>query len=154
MNNAEAIDHAEGISESADRAARELRVMFSRLRRRLREVSDSQDLTPSQVSALNRLSKAGAATASGLAASEGVRPQSMAATLTALDQHGLIERRPDPEDGRRQLVTLTDAGRESAEGTRQARGEWLARAFQDNYSEEERRTVVTALTLLERLTEA
>lgn len=92
MNNAEGIDHAEGISESADRAARELRVMFSRLRRRLREVSDSQDLTPSQVSALNRLSKAGAATASGLAASEGVRPQSMAATLAALDQHGLIER--------------------------------------------------------------
>ncbi|MFE4251396.1 MarR family winged helix-turn-helix transcriptional regulator [Streptomyces sp. NPDC056910] len=154
MNNAEGIDHAEGISESADRAARELRVMFSRLRRRLREVSDSEDLTPSQVSALNRLSKAGAATASGLAASEGVRPQSMAATLAALDQHGLIERRPDPEDGRRQLVSLTDAGRESAEGTRQARGEWLAHAFQDNYSEEERRTVVTALTLLERLTEA
>ncbi|MCX5084814.1 MarR family winged helix-turn-helix transcriptional regulator [Streptomyces sp. NPDC056121] len=154
MNNAEGIDHAEGISESADRAARELRVMFSRLRRRLREVSDSQDLTPSQVSALNRLGKAGAATASGLAASEGVRPQSMAATLAVLDQHGLIERRPDPEDGRRQLVTLTDAGRESAEGTRQARGEWLARAFQDNYTEEERRTVVTALTLLERLTEA
>ncbi|MFD7778889.1 MarR family winged helix-turn-helix transcriptional regulator [Streptomyces sp. NPDC059753] len=154
MNNAEGIDHAEGISESADRAARELRVMFSRLRRRLREVSDSQDLTPSQVSALNRLGKAGAATASGLAASEGVRPQSMAATLAVLDQHGLIERRPDPEDGRRQLVTLTDAGRESAEGTRQARGEWLARAFQDNYTEEERRTVVTALALLERLTEA
>ncbi|MEU6659034.1 MarR family transcriptional regulator [Streptomyces sp. NPDC046821] len=148
------ISGADGVSESADRAARELRVLFSRLLRRLREVSDGDDLTPPQVSALNRLGKTEAATASGLAAAEGVRPQSMAATLAGLDQHGLIRRRPDPEDGRRRLVTLTEAGRARAEGTRQARGEWLARELQDRYTEDERRTIVSALTLLERLTEA
>ncbi|MBJ7902842.1 MarR family transcriptional regulator [Streptomyces sp. NPDC004549] len=139
------------ISDSAALAARELRVMFSRLRRRIREVARDSDLTPPQESALSLVGKHGAATASALAAAEGVRPQSMAATLAALDQHGLIRRTPDPADGRRQLVTLTEAGQARVEGNRQVREEWLARALEDRFSEEERQTVLTALTLLERL---
>ncbi|MET7893316.1 MarR family winged helix-turn-helix transcriptional regulator [Streptomyces mirabilis] len=153
---AEGADGVDGISGSAARAARDLRVAFNRLRRRIRQVAETegeaQDLTPSQVSALTLVSKSGAATASGLAASEGVRPQSMAATLAALDQYGLIERNPDPGDGRRQLVTLTDAGRERIEGTRQARAEWLARAFEDRCTEAERQTVIEAMAVLDRLT--
>ncbi|MFD6550512.1 MarR family winged helix-turn-helix transcriptional regulator [Streptomyces sp. NPDC058398] len=141
-----------GVSDSAARAAQDLRVAFSLLRRRIREVSETQDLTPSQISALTLVSKSGAATASALAAVEGVRPQSMAATLAALDQFGLIQRNPDPGDGRRQLVTLTDAGRERVEGTRQARSEWLARAFDERCTEDERQTVIEAMALLERLT--
>ena len=139
------------ITDSAPRAARDLRVMFSRLRRRIREVAQDADLTPSQESALTLVSKHGAATASALAAAEGVRPQSMAATLAALDQQGLIRRSPDPTDGRRQLVTLTEAGQARVEGNRQARDEWLARAFQERYTEDERRTLLTAIELLERL---
>jgi DNA-binding MarR family transcriptional regulator len=142
-----------GISDSAARSARDLRVVLSRLRRRIREVATDEDLTPSQESALTLVGKHGAATASALASAEGVRPQSMAATLAALDQHGLIRRSPDPEDGRRQLVTLTEAGRERIEGNRQVRGEWLARAFEDRYTEHERRTILDALALMERLSE-
>ncbi|MEV0479620.1 MarR family transcriptional regulator [Streptomyces sp. NPDC050508] len=142
-----------GISDSAARSARDLRVVFSRLRRRLREVAADEDLTPSQESALTLVGKHGAATASALASAEGVRPQSMAATLAALDQHALIRRSPDPEDGRRQLVTLTEAGRERIEDNRQVREEWLARAFEDRYTEQERRTILDALALMERLSE-
>lgn len=142
-----------GISDSAARSARDLRVVLSRLRRRIREVATDEDLTPSQESALTLVGKHGAATASALASAEGVRPQSMAATLAALDQHGLIRRSPDPEDGRRQLVTLTEAGRARIEDNRQVREEWLARAFEDRYTETERRTILDALTLLERLSE-
>ncbi|WP_405988858.1 MarR family winged helix-turn-helix transcriptional regulator [Streptomyces sp. NBC_00986] len=147
------IETPAGISDSAARSARDLRIVLSRLRRRIREVATDEDLTPSQESALTLVGKHGAATASALASAEGVRPQSMAATLAALDQHGLIRRGPDPEDGRRQLVTLTEAGRERIEGNRQVRGEWLARAFEDRYTEQERRTILDALALMERLSE-
>jgi DNA-binding MarR family transcriptional regulator len=138
------------IADSAVVAARDLRVVFSRLRRRLREVT-GKDLTPSQTAVLSRLGKDGATSASALAAAEGVRPQSMATTLAALDQHGLIQRHPDPEDGRRQLVTLTATGRERVDGDRLAKEEWLARALHDRYTEAERRTIIDAFALLDRL---
>lgn len=141
----------EGVSESAGTAARDLRVVFSRLRRRLREVAAGGDLTPSQTAVLTRLWKEGPSSASALAAAEQVRPQSMATILAALDRHGLIRRAADPNDGRRQVVSLTATGRRRAESDRNARAEWLARAMQDNYSERERRTILDALSLLERL---
>ncbi|MDO0924506.1 MarR family transcriptional regulator [Streptomyces sp. TG1A-8] len=141
------------ISDSAVRSARDLRVVFSRLRRRIREVAQDSDLTPPQESALSLVGKHGAAAASALAAAEGVRPQSMATTLAALEQRGLIRRAPDPDDGRRQLVTLTESGRARVEGNKQLHGEWLARAFQDRYTEEERQTVLRALELMERLSQ-
>jgi DNA-binding MarR family transcriptional regulator len=144
----------EGASESAVRAARDVVVAFSRLRRRLKEVADIQDLTPSQASVLHRLGKDGASSASALAVAEHVRPQSMAATLTALDQHRLIQRHPDPEDGRRQLITLTAAGRERYQGNRQAREEWLVRALQEHCTEKQRHVVIEAMALLEGLTHA
>jgi DNA-binding MarR family transcriptional regulator len=141
------------VSESAITAARDLRVMFSRLRRRLLEVATAEDLTPSQTAVLIRLVKDGPASTSQLAGAERVRPQSMATTLAGLDRHGLIGRTPDPEDGRRQLITLTPIGHRHAENDRRVRDEWLVRAMQDRYTEPERRVINQALTLLERITD-
>jgi DNA-binding MarR family transcriptional regulator len=143
----------EQVSESAVAAARDLRVMFSRLRRRLLEVATAEDLTPSQTAVLIRLVKDGPASTSQLAGAERVRPQSMATTLSGLDRHGLIARTPDPEDGRRQLITLTPVGRRHAENDRRVRDEWLVRAMQDRYTEPERRVINDALALLERITD-
>jgi DNA-binding MarR family transcriptional regulator len=78
----------------------------------------------------------------------------MAATLGALEQQALIQRRADPEDGRRQRVTLTDAGRAHVEGTRQAKEEWLVQALREHCTEAERRAVADAMALLDRLTHA
>jgi DNA-binding MarR family transcriptional regulator len=145
--------NADVVSVEATRAAHEVRVVFGRLRRRLREIAGAHDLTPSQVSVLSRLDKDGPASASELAAAERIRPQSMAATLAVLGQHGLIRRDADPGDGRRQLVSLTAAGTERIEGDRQAREEWLARTLQERYTDAERRTVLEGLALLDRLTQ-
>lgn len=134
-------------------AARELRAMFSRLRRKLQDLATADDLTPSQTAVLIRLVKDGPASTSQLAGAERVRPQSMAATLSGLGRHGLIAREPDPDDGRRQLITLTQRGRRHAETDRKVRDEWLVQALQDRFTEQERQVINDALALLQRLTD-
>src|SRR5690242_17262085 len=121
----------DGIGDSAVAAARDLRVLFSRLRRRLRSPGADDDLTPSQTALLTPLWKEGASSARALAGAEGVRPQSMATIVAALERRGLVERSPDPDDGRRQVVSLTVKGRRRAESDRQVREEWLARTIQE-----------------------
>ncbi|MVU77881.1 MarR family transcriptional regulator [Nocardia sp. ET3-3] len=138
------------LSGSSIQAARELRVLVSRLRRRFQEASDNVELTPSQLSVLSRL-KRGDATASEIAAAERVRPQAIATHLGILAERGFIDRRPDPKDGRRQLVSLSDAGRELMAGRAQAGQEWLTTALERQYTESERQTLLAALDLLERL---
>lgn len=135
------------------RAARDLRVLVGRLRRRLREVDDVQELTASQLAVLGRLDRDGAASTSDLAKVERVRPQSMAATVAVLEDRGLVARRPDPDDGRRQLLELTPAADEAVRGSRRARDEWLEQALRERFSEAELATVVEALGLLERLSD-
>ncbi|MFI9363772.1 MarR family winged helix-turn-helix transcriptional regulator [Kitasatospora sp. NPDC053057] len=138
--------------DSAALAARELRAVFSRLRRTLQEKGQgASGLTPSQTAVLSRLIMDGPASASVLAAAERVRPQSMAATLAVLEGRGLVVRRPDPEDGRRQLVGLSETGLAWIADSRRAREEWLARAFQEDFTEAERATVLAALPLMDRL---
>ncbi len=141
------------VSASSAAAATNLRVLLSRLRIRLREVDTAEDLTPSQTSVLIRLFKNGPASTTELAGAERVRSQSMTATLAGLDRLGYLARTPDPLDGRRQVITLSPAGRTRAADRRQAREEWLVATMQDRYTEAERQTINEALILLERLTD-
>jgi DNA-binding MarR family transcriptional regulator len=145
---------SERISASAAQAASEVRVVFGRVKRRLKELADTDDLTPSQSSVLSRIDKDGPASASELAAAERIRPQSIAAILAALREADLIERHPDPQDGRRQVVSLTTAGRHRLQGDRKVRQEWLARTLQDRCTEAERQTILKALALLDNAIEA
>ena len=139
------------LSPSAVRASRDVRSVISRLRRRILAAADVDDLTLGQASVLARLSDRPGVTASDLATHEGVRHQSMTATVAALDAMGLVERRPDPEDGRRLLITLTAQGLRRVEEGRQARQEWLAGQLQERCTEQERRTVIAAMAVLDRL---
>lgn len=142
---------SEGVSESAVRAAREVRVVFSRLRRRLRETYDRGDLTPSQTSVLSRLDKDGEASVGDLAAAEGVRHQSVVTVVGTLVERGLVGRRPDPGDGRRQLAFVTESGHAFLEDRRRAGEGWLARALEERCTEAERRALLEAVTVLDRI---
>ena len=139
-------------SATATTAATELIDLFRRLRRTMRAMP-SDGLTAAQSSVLLRLDKDGASSTTVLAIAEGVRSQSMTATLNGLDALGLIERRPDPEDGRRQIITLSRIGKARVGSDRQGRHEWLARAMDERLSRAELGTVTQALALLHELVE-
>ncbi|HEX7307230.1 MarR family winged helix-turn-helix transcriptional regulator [Lentzea sp.] len=129
-----------------------LRVFVQRLRRKLQDESSVHDLSAPQASALARLLLLDEpSTASRLAGAERVKPQSMAKTLGTLHEQGLIERAPDPDDGRRTLITLTEAGRAAARGARAQRIEWLTEALAQRFTEAERQVIEEAVTLLERV---
>jgi DNA-binding MarR family transcriptional regulator len=142
----------ESPSPSAVEASRQVRAVVGRLRRRFRAASASGDITSGQESVLARLSGHDGMTVSDLAAAEGMRHQSMTTTVTSLLGLGLVQRRPDPADGRRLRLALTTEGRRRVEEGRQARGGWLAGQLQEHCTEEERQTVIAAMSILERLT--
>jgi DNA-binding MarR family transcriptional regulator len=144
---------ARPVSRSAATTAREVKVVFSRLRRRIYGLALSDDLSGSQAAVLTRLHKEGPSSASALASAEAVSHQAIGPILAVLETRGYIQRSPDPTDGRRQLVSLTAAGVAQADSTTTAREEWLARALQDRLTEDERRVVRNAMALLNRLAE-
>ncbi len=130
--------------------ASELRVVLGRLIRRLRS---EHRFSLSQGSVLGRLDREGPQSTSKLASAERVRPQSMGQTVSELETQGLVERRPDPADGRSSLVELTEAGRSELREDRGRREGWLAEAIEENFTVEEREVLDEATRLLARLAE-
>jgi DNA-binding MarR family transcriptional regulator len=128
-----------------------LRVSTGLLLRRLRQAQADGELTLPESSALTRLDRGGPATASALAKLEQISPQSMGATLGGLEARGLVERRPDPADGRLVVLSVTDAGRGVLRDKRNARTERLAKALSSGFTPGELRLLMAAAPLLERL---
>jgi DNA-binding MarR family transcriptional regulator len=122
--------------------------------RQLRRSPVQDELTPPEISALERLDRAGSATPGRLAAAEQITPQAMGATLAELTRRGLAERRPDPADGRRVVISLTEAGRRFVRNKRTARTEQLARVLSDRFTREELDVLRAAAPLIERLGES
>jgi DNA-binding MarR family transcriptional regulator len=129
--------------------ASDLRLVMGQLIRRLR--AERRDFSLAQVSVLGHLDRNGPTGTSALAGVERVRPQSMAATVAALEQAGLVTRRADPADGRRALIELTSAGHAAIAADRRRREGWLAEAIARDLSARERRVLAEATTLLARL---
>ena len=140
-------------SETAADLAAQLRTILSRLKRRLREQGGRGDLTPSQICVLLRLEKNGAATVSGLARAEGMRPQSMSSIVTSLQDAGLVSGIADPNDGRKTLMSLSKKCEKLLREGRAARQDWLTAIILQKLSAQEQRQLSTTLGLLSRLTE-
>lgn len=75
----------------------------------------------------------------------------MGTTLKELEARGHIERHPDPEDGRRAVMSLTDSGRRALRDRRNARLDQLAQALSNEFSSSELEHLMAAAPLLERL---
>jgi DNA-binding MarR family transcriptional regulator len=125
--------------------------MHGRIRRTLL-AGKADEVTASQSAVLGRLVRDGAATTADLARAEGVRPQSMGATVQALEELGLVEREQDPDDGRRTIVSATDRGRAARVDSQRSRTRVLAERLAA-LTPEDRATVARSLTILATLVE-
>jgi DNA-binding MarR family transcriptional regulator len=131
--------------------ATDLRVAISRLLRQLRAQAEGSDLTKSQSSVLIRLEQGGPATATQLAHAAGMRPQSMAKIDRALEEAGLIAGAPDPADGRKTVLDLTEAARDEFRTGRRAKEDWLTRVIEAEFTDAEIRQLADAIELLDRI---
>ncbi len=137
-----------------EQVAGALQVSIGLVVRRLRQVHHVGELTLSELSALSRLDRGGPTTSSALAKLEQISPQSMGATLAALEQRGLVERNADPDDGRRAVLSLTPAGTDVLRVRRTAKTEALAQAIATSLSPAELRQLLAVVPLIERLAES
>lgn len=138
------------VLNESESAIADLLPVMGQLLRRLRAVSNTRELTWSQVAIMARLEEGGPMTTADLARAEAVKPQSMGVTLAAMEAEGLIERYAHPDDGRQMLVALTDDGRETRRKVRLAKHDWLMSAVA-NFTPAERKTLVSAVDLIRRL---
>ena len=127
-----------------------LRLSVVRLNRRLRAQRADTSVTLTQLAALSTLKGQGALTPGELAAHEKVQPPSMTRVLAALEERGLVLRRPHPTDGRQVLVELTEQGRELLHSEVRMREAWLARRLAE-LSAEDREVLRAASTVIDRL---
>jgi len=136
-------------------AAARLRMAIVRTARRLRQEAAGAgggELTPTAAAALATVERHGPLTPSELAAIERVKRPTATRTLRVLVEAGLVERTPDPADGRSALVSVTAAGRERLRRLRGRKNAYLARRMRD-LPEDDVRTLERAAEILERVLE-
>src|SRR6201992_2358144 len=138
--------------DTADVAAA-LRESVGLLLRRMRQHVPGE-LTLPENAAVPRLSRSGPTTSSALPKLEQISPQSMGATLAGLEARGLVARHPDPDDGRRVVLSLTDAGQRILQDKRNARTRQLAEALSARFTPDEIRLLAEAAPLLGRLAQS
>src|SRR4051795_12921710 len=134
-----------------DSAAR-LRMAIVRTARRLRQeaAGTGGELTPTAVAALATVERHGPLTPSQLAAIERIKRPTATRILRVLLEAGLIDRTPDPADGRSSLVGVNGAGRERLRRLRGRKNAYLARRMRD-LTDEEVETLERATEILERM---
>ena len=138
------------LDRAEQQAVSALRTAVMRLARRLRQERQDDELTPSQLAVLGNLSLHGPLTPGELASMEHVKPPSMSRILAALEDCGWVTRKPHPDDGRQQLINLTDKSRRWLTTYRETRDRWLLEALAQ-FEEQERDFLLRAAPLIDRL---
>jgi DNA-binding MarR family transcriptional regulator len=134
-----------------DKVADELRVIIGFFVRRLRQMQADGELSLPETTALARLDRSGPMTVTALAKLEQVTAQSMGATIGELESRALVNRTPDPDDGRQSVIAPTKAGLVALWDRRNARTELIAQALNDELTHAEIRRLGAAVPLIERV---
>ena len=135
------------LAETASR----LRLVINRAARRMRQEAGSE-LRASSASALTSVELHGPLTPSELAEIERIKRPTATRILRGLEEQGLVERTPDPNDGRSALISITGDGRERLRRLRQRKNAYLAKRMRD-LDPREIATLGSAAEILERLLE-
>ncbi|WP_410013042.1 MarR family winged helix-turn-helix transcriptional regulator [Sodalis sp. C49] len=120
--------------------------------RRTRNESGAGELSMTESVVMSRLANDGPATTAALARAERMKPQSMGATIAALEDMGIVRRTPHATDGRQVLIELTARGVELRKKNREAKRLWLSQAIAE-LDVEERAMLFKAGGIIKRLAE-
>jgi len=129
-----------------------LRVAIARLSRRLRR-HELAGLTPTQLSALATVERAGPLRLGDLAAAEGIAPSTLTRLVTALEERGYVDRGPVPGDARASTLAITPAGHTVLEQIRQESTTVLADSLR-TLTGSQLAALAAALPALEQLADA
>ena len=137
----------------SDTATR-LRITIARLSRRLRTTAagSAAGLTPTRISVLLTVVRAGPIRLSVLAESESLNPTMLSRVIADLGDAGLVARTSDDGDRRAAWVEATDDGRQLAQRMRRVRTDAVKEAM-EGLSANERGLLESALPALEHLAE-
>jgi DNA-binding MarR family transcriptional regulator len=120
------------------------------LTRRMRSGRANARLGMSAMGILTTLSRLGAMPASRLAEEEKLQPQSLTRLIAALEKQKLILRKSDPDDRRKLVLAITDAGRNALREDLRERRKWLDRALQ-SLTPKEREILLAAAPVMIKL---
>ncbi len=129
--------------------AAQLRLLLTRTARRLRQEAGSE-LGPAQAAVLATLERGGPLAPSELASRERIKRPTATRIVARLTELGLVERTPDPEDGRCALVSITPEGRSLLRRLRNRKTAYLAKRLAE-LDPEDVRTLEAAAGVLERM---
>jgi DNA-binding MarR family transcriptional regulator len=106
--------------------ANRLRPVLLQLVRELRREVHPLGVTGGQVSLLVQIKRKPSIGVRELAALERVSPAAMSGAVDRLERAGLVQRRPDADDRRRQGLTVSPAGERVLRAVKRRRTAWLA----------------------------
>jgi DNA-binding MarR family transcriptional regulator len=123
------------------------------LLRRLRREDDASGLPAPQLSAMSVIVFGGAIPQGALANAEQVRPPTITKLVAALEEQGLVEREPDPQDRRVMRVKATARGTRLLHDGRRRRVASLAASLGE-LAAADRAALARAIPILEKVARA
>ncbi|OMC32682.1 MarR family transcriptional regulator [Mycobacterium sp. GA-1841] len=132
-------------------SATELRESMMAVARQMRRHRPDHGLTLSQLELLGEAGRTGTTTPAEMSARLHVRVQSLTDSINELVRRGLIVRRPDDTDRRRQLIEITAEGTVLLQADRAERDAWLHAAMRENLTDLEFDLLMLVAPVLRKL---